>query len=191
MGLYSCYAAKHRGCRVFAFEPSVFNLEILARNIYLNKLSELVTIVPLPLTDALAVNKLNMTSTAWGGALSTFAQDYGHDGQALRKVFEYETVGLSMTDVVELLKIPEPNYIKIDVDGIEHLILSGGRDLLQRVTGILIEINEDFSEQLRNSDKYLTRAGLSMTDKRHSEVVAGSVFQPIFNQIWSRHAGCK
>ena len=109
VGLYSCYAAKHRGCRVFAFEPSVFNLEILARNIYLNKLSELVTIVPLPLTDALAVNKLNMTSTAWGGALSTFAQDYGHDGQALRKVFEYETVGLSMTDVVELLKIPEPN----------------------------------------------------------------------------------
>ena len=61
----------------------------------------------------LAVNKLNMTSTDWGGALSTFAQDYGHDGQALPKVFEYETVGLSMTDVVELLKIPEPNYTKI------------------------------------------------------------------------------
>ena len=80
---------------------------------------------------------------------------------------------------------------KIDVDGIEHLILSGGRNILQRVTGILIEINEDFTEQLRNSDKYLTRAGLSMTDKRHFEVVAGSVFQPIFNQIWTRHASCK
>ena len=45
VGLYSCYAAKHRGCRVFAFEPYVFNLEILARNIYLNQLSERVTIV--------------------------------------------------------------------------------------------------------------------------------------------------
>src|SRR5262249_5088133 len=31
VGLYSCYAAKSRGCRVFAFEPSVFNLETLAR----------------------------------------------------------------------------------------------------------------------------------------------------------------
>src|SRR5437660_7162357 len=31
IGLYSCYAAKVRDCRVFAFEPSVFNLELLAR----------------------------------------------------------------------------------------------------------------------------------------------------------------
>ena len=35
VGLYSCYAAKARNCQVFAFEPSVFNLELLARNIFL------------------------------------------------------------------------------------------------------------------------------------------------------------
>ena len=33
IGLYTCYAAKARGCRVFAFEPSVFNLELLARSL--------------------------------------------------------------------------------------------------------------------------------------------------------------
>ena len=38
VGLYSIYAAKRRNCQVFAFEPSVFNLELLARNIYLNNL---------------------------------------------------------------------------------------------------------------------------------------------------------
>ena len=32
VGLYSCYAAKARDCQVFSFEPSVFNLEQLARN---------------------------------------------------------------------------------------------------------------------------------------------------------------
>src|ERR1700689_2479866 len=63
IGLYSCYAAKARGCRVFAFEPSVFNLEALARNIFLNRLTELITIVPLPLSDELAVSKFRMTST--------------------------------------------------------------------------------------------------------------------------------
>jgi hypothetical protein len=67
VGLYSCYAAKRRSCRVFAFEPSVFNLEVLARNIFLNGLAERITIVPLPLSDSLAVNTLNMTSTEWGG----------------------------------------------------------------------------------------------------------------------------
>ena len=67
IGLYSCYAAKARGCRVFAFEPSVFNLELLARNIFLNGLTDQVTIVPLPLSDALSFSTLNMSSTEWGG----------------------------------------------------------------------------------------------------------------------------
>jgi len=40
VGLYACYAAKVRGCRVFAFELSVFNLELLARNIFLNRLTD-------------------------------------------------------------------------------------------------------------------------------------------------------
>jgi hypothetical protein len=30
VGIYTCYAAKARGARVIAFEPSVFNLELLA-----------------------------------------------------------------------------------------------------------------------------------------------------------------
>ena len=45
IGLYTCYAAKKSNCRVFAFEPSVFNLEVLARNIHLNGLFDLVTII--------------------------------------------------------------------------------------------------------------------------------------------------
>ena len=118
VGIYSCYAAKHRKCRVFSFEPSVFNLELLARNIFLNELTELVTIVPLPLSDELSLNSLNMTSIAWGGAMSTFAQSYGHDGETMQKVFVIPTIGLSMVDARGLLRISQPDYIKMDVDGI-------------------------------------------------------------------------
>ena len=67
VGLYSCYAAKVRDCQVFAFEPSVFNLELLARNIYLNSLTHKISIIPFPLSDRLAFNTLNMTSMEWGG----------------------------------------------------------------------------------------------------------------------------
>lgn len=126
VGLYSCYAAKKRGCRVFSFEPSIFNLELLARNIFNNQLQDLITIVPLPLSESLSVNKLNMSSTEWGGALSTFGYDFGHDGEKMNKVFEFSTIGISMVDAVKLLNIPQPDYIKLDVDGIEHLILKGG-----------------------------------------------------------------
>ena len=33
IGIYSCYAAKKKSCKVYAFEPSVFNLDLLAKNI--------------------------------------------------------------------------------------------------------------------------------------------------------------
>ena len=46
IGLYSLYAARHKNCRVIAFEPSFFNLEILVRNINLNNLSPLISVVP-------------------------------------------------------------------------------------------------------------------------------------------------
>jgi FkbM family methyltransferase len=186
VGLYSCYAAKRRSIRVFAFEPSVFNLESLARNIYLNGLVERITIVPLPLSDSLAVNRLNMTSTEWGGAMSTFGQNYGHDGEVLHKVFEIPTIGLSMVDAVELLKIPQPDYIKMDVDGIEHLILKGGMPILSKAQGVIIEINDQFAAQAREADLYLQQAGFSLKEKRHADYfdTVTTAARYTYNQIW-------
>jgi FkbM family methyltransferase len=186
VGIYTCYAAKVRGCRVFAFEPSVFNLELLARNIFLNQLTARVTIVPLPLSDELAMSRLNMTSTEWGGALSTFGQTYGHDGDPIPKIFEIPTIGLSMVDAVRLLKIPQPDFIKMDVDGIEHLILKGGMAVLFAAKGVLIEINDAFEIQAHDAKKYLRDAGYSLESKRHAAYVHSHIgaAKSTFNQIW-------
>jgi len=186
VGIYTCYAAKARGCRVFAFEPSVFNLELLARNIYLNNLTERVTIIPLPLAPELSMSRLIMTSTDWGAALSTFGQTYGHDGEPIRRVFEFPTIGLSMVDAVALLNVPQPDYIKMDVDGIEHLILKGGIPILRAVKGILIEINDAFTTQAEDARRYLQEAGLSMQAKRHADYFDANSGPAkfTFNQIW-------
>ncbi len=185
VGLYSCYAAKRQRCTVVAFEPSVFNLELLARNIFLNNLTAQVVIVPLPLAGQLATSTLNMSMTEWGGAMSTFGESYTHDGKPLVKVFEFQTLGLSMDDAVHRLEIAQPDYIKMDVDGIEHLILRGGPDVLSKVKGVLIEINEEFTHQAMDSFKYLSDAGLELVEKRHSEMFADTI---VFNQIWRRES---
>lgn len=184
VGLYSCYAAKKRQCRVISFEPSVFNLELLARNIFNNGLTNRITIVPLPLSDTISENLLNMTSTDWGGALSTFGQTYGQDGKNLEKIFEFRTIGLRATDAFVLLKLPQPDYIKIDVDGIEHLILKGAAGVLANVKSVLIEIDENFEKQLVDSNKYLVEAGFEMKEKRHAAMFENSKFEKCFNQIW-------
>lgn len=185
VGLYSCYAAKCRGCTVVAFEPSVFNLELLARNIFLNGLSAQVVIVPLPLAEQLIYSTLNMSTTEWGGAMSTFGESYTHDGSPLVKRFEFQTLGLSMDDAIGRLELAQPDYIKMDVDGIEHLILKGGSTVLSKVKGVLIEINEEFAKQTSDSFRYLSEAGLELVEKRHSAMFADTI---VFNQIWRRAA---
>jgi len=187
IGIYSCYAAKKRGCRIYAFEPSVFNLELLARNIYVNGLVDRVTIVPLPLSNVLQENTLNMTSKEWGGALSTFGETYGDDGKPLNKIFEFSSIGIPMDSTCRFLNIPEPDFIKMDVDGIEHLILKGGISVLSRVKGIIIEVNEAFEAQNNNIDLSLHSAGLELKEKRHSELFENNMrFGRTYNQIWYR-----
>ena len=186
VGLYSCYAAKARECLVYAFEPSVFNLELLARNIYLNSLTKLITIIPLPLSDVLSNNTFNMVNIDWGGAMSTFGKSYGHDGKVMDKVFEYSTIGISMVDALNHLKIKKPDYIKMDVDGIEHLILKGGMPILKDVKGILIEINDQFITQASEASMYLEQAGFVLKEKRQADFLSSGQSEFTFNQIWMK-----
>ena len=91
-----------------------------------------------------------------------------------------------MDQAVDVLKLPFPLFIKMDVDGIEHLLLRGGSKILRQIQGIIIEINDDFSEQAELSKQLLEEAGLTLLEKRHSEMFEGSNFQNLYNQIWIR-----
>lgn len=187
VGLYSCYAAKARGCRVLAFEPSVFNLELLARNVLLNDLNKHVTIVPLPLCAALTHSELNLTTTAWGGALSTFGGLQAYDGSAMRPVFAFRTLGIAADEAVARLGLPAPAHMKIDVDGIEHLVLQGAARLLERVTSVSVEVNDAYREQAESCERLLRQAGLRLLRKAHSEMIAANAaFAHVFNQVWVR-----
>jgi len=89
IGLYSIYAAASKNCNVVAFEPSVFNLELLARNISLNNLQDKITIFPLALSNKLNANRMRLTTVEWGGALSSFGEKIGWDGKQINDIFSY------------------------------------------------------------------------------------------------------
>tara|TARA_B110000238_G_C15903610_1_gene343142 strand:- start:6 stop:683 length:678 start_codon:yes stop_codon:yes gene_type:complete len=181
IGLYSIYAAKYNNVQVYAFEPSVFNLEFLAKNIYKNALSEKVKIFPLALSNHPGFNLFKMNDPLWGGALSTFGEDYDQNGENFKTTFEYTVAGMTADMAVALLSTPKPNYMKIDVDGIEHLILEGCESILKTVNSVLIEINDDFEEQANDSEKYLLQAGLVLKEKFD----LGTESQ--YNQLWVRN----
>lgn len=184
VGLYSIFAAKHRNLRVFSFEPSIFNLELLGRNISLNALSQMITIVPVALSDKTKPNTMKHSQTTWGGALSSFGVTFDDSGNPYKSIIEYDTLGFSADYLVSEGLVSQPDYIKIDVDGIEHLILSGAVNILMSAKSLLVEINDNFAEQAEITEEILRSTGFSLEEKRRSPLISKHEDTLIFNQIW-------
>ena len=136
--------------------------------------------------DKIKESEFNMTSKDIGGSSSTFDKDYTYDGSKLKREFHYKMLGVTMNDCVNVLKIKQPDYIKIDVDGIEHLILEGGNQILKKIKGIIVEVDEKFLIQSEKTKKYLSEAGLVQKEKKHSDIIEKSKFKNVYNQIWER-----
>ena len=142
IGVFSLYAAKARSCKVFSFEPSVFNLEFLAKNINVNNLVEQVTLIPAPLYSKSQISYMSVSSMEWGGAFVGTSQD-----RVESEEFGFYTSSLSLNRFTEAYNIPQPDYVKIDVDGVENLILQGGDRILSKLI-VAINQNKSKSQQL-------------------------------------------
>lgn len=173
VGLYSVYAAK-KGVKVTAIEPSVFNLEFLVRNVTLNHVQDRVKIFPLAVgADSVRPEKLTLSSGAWGDSgHSLNAADVATRPEA-RKQFEYSLPAVPLDSLLTLFELQPPDYVKIDVDGIEPLIVESGTKVFRTVKSVLVEIppNDEAAKRITNS---LQQSGLHL---------AGVGRQ---NQIWRR-----
>ena len=129
---------------------------------------------------------MQFTSTDWGGASSTFGKDIGWDGNKIKDIFSFKTISCSMDQAAAFFKLPLPDHIKIDVDGIEQFIIEGGKNILKSVNSVLIEINDNFKNQSLWAEHYLKDAGLSFKEKKHSLMFENTEFDSSYNQIWVR-----
>ena len=190
VGLYSIYYAASNKGKAYAFEPSVFNLAQLVKNIYENNLQDKIKIVTNPLTNENQFSDFTLSSIEEGGELSAFGVDYGHDGKIIKKLLAYKTLGLSLDFLLHNRIITDyPNLIKIDVDGIEHLILAGAVNTLKHPSckTVLVEIDESFAEQAKSATKILLDCGFKLKEKKQSEMIALGKYAGIFNQIWVKN----
>tara|TARA_B100001123_G_C15120425_1_gene951109 strand:+ start:141 stop:983 length:843 start_codon:yes stop_codon:yes gene_type:complete len=187
IGLYSCYAAKRKNCSTVAFEPSVFNLELLAKNIFINELSNKVKVFSLPLSDNNASGDFNFSSTNVGGAKSTFNKNYSIGGEKMTTKFNYKTWGINLDDCVNIFSLPQADYIKIDVDGIDHLILKGAQQTLKKTKGVLIEVSSSFLKQEEMVGEILDKNGFKLIEKKRSSIFKNKDYESIYNQIWSKN----
>ncbi len=83
-----------------------------------------------------------------------------------------------------------PTMIKIDVDGIEDLILEGARKTIQNPTckTIFVEINKDFNSQLNNIKKILSKCEFELDKELYSKIIQDNPeTRKSFNQIWFKN----
>lgn len=161
IGLYSIYAAQKFSVKqIYAFEPSFINTRVLSRNISINKFSKKIKICQLALSNhKIKFEKMNENAFLEGGSFNSFGSKKNSFKSINFSGNQYYILGGSLDYLIKNKILPYPNYIKIDVDGIEHLILNGANKVLSsnNLKGILIELYKENFAQYNMSLKILKR----------------------------------
>jgi FkbM family methyltransferase len=134
-GIYTVLGCKvNPDVRVVAVEPVPKLCAALARNVAINNLDSMVTILNVALGDADGVVPFHEAEDSTMGSLAVD----GYRGQR-GKVIHVKC--RTLDSIVEELRI-EPDFLKIDVEGFEHLVLMGGSQVLSKFRPrIVLEAN--------------------------------------------------
>lgn len=190
IGLFSIYASiKHKKIKVYSFEPSTSNLRVLSRNISINNLQEKIIINQFPLTlKQNTYQILKETRFQEGCASNSFGEDFGFDGNKIYEKNSYKVFGNNINNLIENKILEIPDYIKIDVDGIEHLILEGADKYLNsdKIKSISVELNEDFIDQKTRVKKILLDNNFLFVSKNKGEDNPNSKILSTYNYIFQK-----
>jgi FkbM family methyltransferase len=144
VGTYSLIAAARHGDSVciYAVEPGGANYAQLCRNIVLNGFQRVITPLPIALSDRTGLDTFNYSTLLPGGALHTLGADPRASAEGpFKSAFSHAIVALTLDTAIQLLGLPSPTHIKIDVDGSELRVLHGAAQALKSCRSILIEID--------------------------------------------------
>jgi FkbM family methyltransferase len=127
VGVYSLYAAA-RGHRVVAFEPAAATYAALCKNIELNGIADRIAAYCMALGDRTHAGTLWMTSSDAGHSMHSIADSADRSCRQSTAVFR-------AAEISRMLDLPPPDYVKIDVDGIEAALVGeiGAFDTLRSI----------------------------------------------------------
>ncbi|HEX7765415.1 MAG TPA: FkbM family methyltransferase [Nitrospira sp.] len=144
IGQYAMIAAK-AGLTVHAFEPEAQNFALLVRNIAINNLSDNCVPWPVALSDRETIEILHLSGLVAGGSCHSYGESKNFKGE--EKPFPHRQGSMSTTmDHFAYAQSCYPTHIKLDVDGFEHKVVSGGLECIKHARSVLIEINTSYEE---------------------------------------------
>lgn len=159
VGLYAIYAGQ-KGAEVLAFEPSGLNFGILTEHIHLNGRGQNVKPLCVALSDKTELGMLNVGDFSVGHASNALGESVTQF-ESFNPVFSQAIPAFTADDFCNIFKLKGPDHIKLDVDGIEALIIAGAVKTLKSVKTLIIEVEGQNAEQARATiEDPLAQAGL-------------------------------
>lgn len=172
-GVYSLYAGVSKRVRVLSFEPSAANFYVLSKNIQLNRLHEQITAYCIALSGETKLGVLNLSSPSMGAAVSQFGQlgEMSPYWEGYSEAAFQGMVGFSIDDFIRQFNPPFPNYIKIDVDGLELSILKGAQATLcdHRLRSLVVELGISDKEAYAEALAFLKDVGFSLVSQGRTQ----------------------
>lgn len=182
VGVYSLYcAARWPGVEIHSFEPDAQSYAALCRNVHLNDLA--IKPYGLAIGASSKIVDLYVASLNAGAGAAAVGQPYlfqkSRGASLIQRVMQ-----VSIDDLIAKHSLPAPDYLKIDVDGIEEDILEGAVNTLPGLKGLLVEFQyreeSDLAAVLNTLDGY----GLKLVER--SEWISGGGGLLSRNHIFAR-----
>jgi FkbM family methyltransferase len=150
VGMYTVWAAKTRGVRVFAFEPESQNYGLLNRNLMLNGLGGQVKAYCLALSDRPGFSELHLASLDPGASCHQLGEKVDFNHRPAEPKYSQGCVAARLDDLVRDGVVPPPHHVKIDVDGFEPKVIAGAAEVLQmpEMRSLLIEVNQNLPDHM-------------------------------------------
>jgi FkbM family methyltransferase len=147
---------------VYSFEPHFANFAHLVKNVRINKLEEFIVPVNIAVSDKSETSKLyhwdQYDSDEAGSSGHQLNRNIDYAGNEFKPKTMQSILSVSLDDFCRMYDV-YPTAIKIDVDGIEGLIIKGMSNLIvqeSNLKSILIELN---GESLTFINSFLVAAG--------------------------------
>jgi FkbM family methyltransferase len=163
-------AAMHRGrITIVAVEPAYANFESLVRNLSRNGFLTFTVPLQVALMERTGLERLNYyASTDAGTALHALGDPVDHEGNEFTPVEAQVLPTYALDDLIEMLALPSPTRVKIDVDGHEGDLLRGAAATLAQgsIYELAVEIvdHDRAGTRLESVTRFLERYEYELVD---------------------------
>lgn len=175
VGVFSVAAAA-RGATVVAFEPDAWLADLLERTRGLPENGDLnLSVVPVAISNKNGIAQLMIAER---GRASNALEDAGGHSQMGGVRYKRIVPTLTLDTLCESLTAPD--FVKIDVEGAELLVLEGASALLSLQPDLLIEVSAQHSEQITC---ILKNAGYRLFDAEAGAIQGAEITECVNNTL--------